>query len=85
MVLSKSNKGKYFTRRWTRDRASAICDKTRWSSSDLDWLEISGSQGEGRDNPTTYQINVEPVDPRDSHTTKEKHDIRTDPLRGGQP
>lgn len=61
-MLTKRGQGKYFSKEWQRKRAEALVDRTRFTQAELDWLEITGSEGLGRQNPDNFTINRQSMD-----------------------
>lgn len=63
MVQSSRNGGKYLTKRWQRMREQALVDRTRFSPSELAWLEVKEHEGRGEFDPAAYQAETTPIDP----------------------
>lgn len=56
MPLSHRNSGKYLSKKWDRLRAQAVKDKSTFDSDELDWLDITGTEGTGKFQDRTYRI-----------------------------
>ena len=61
-MLTKHGQGKYLSAEWRRKRAEALIDRTRFSQAELDWLEITGSEGLGNQNPDNFTIDRQSMD-----------------------
>lgn len=72
-MMSTADSGKYLTKKWHRDRARALVDRTRFTAAELEWLEVGDNEGLGRHDPETYRFRSTPTDPR---TTPRKLDRR---------
>lgn len=81
MVICSQNEGKLLYGKYARDRQRALEDRTRFDSDELTWLDIGTYDGTGRTNDITYEVPIDPTDPR-SHPTTKKYDIRTKPTVG---
>lgn len=79
MVLSSANEGKWFLKTWDRKRERALRDRTLYSDSDLDWLDIDSDEGTGAHRDETWEIRTTPLDPR---TNDRKRDSRKRPECG---
>lgn len=53
-MLSSQNDGKYFTKKWAKERADAIIDNDAFDSDELSHLEVT-SQDSAKD-PETYKL-----------------------------
>lgn len=81
MVLSSRGSGKYLSGKYARDRNKAMRDKTGFDADELEYLEITGTDGTAVHQDRTYEIDTEPVDFNTPRRT-EKVDIRKRPECG---
>lgn len=85
-MLSSANSGKYLFGKYARERAKAMEDKEPFSDDELDYLDISGTDGTAVHQDKTFRIDTQPLDSnplKQSHPVKEKIDIRELPQMGG--
>jgi len=79
MVMTSAGTGKYLSKRWHEMHEEALIDRTRFSTEELDWLEISATQGCGEFDPNMFKVETQPIDQHapigPPHTTK-RIDIR---------
>ena len=80
MVLSSQNSGKYMNRRVERERQRALRTRTGYTTEQLSYMDISGSEGLGRYNTIHYEVESVPVSPQNPLFARErkKLDIRTE-------
>jgi len=77
-MLTENGSGKYLSRDWQRKRAEAMVDRTRFSDSELAWLEIGENDGTGKLRKETYEVETQPV------VSRRRHDVRERPECGGR-
>lgn len=84
-MLTENGSGKYLSRDWQRKRAQAMIDRTRFSASELAWLEVGENDGTGKLRRETYGVMTQPVvDYPYAATSRRRHDVRDRPECGGR-
>jgi len=79
-MLTKDNTGKYLTNEYHEKFAKAVIDRTRYTTDELNWLELPDDLGYGKENPDTWKIDTVPID--SFSKSSKKYDIRTRPECG---
>lgn len=85
-MLTTANSGKLLYNKYHKERAKALEDKTKFSTSERNYLDITGSEGAGMYDPDTFKIDTNPVDSNPFRTEPSKAqgvDIRLSPKTGG--
>lgn len=85
-MLTTANSGKYLYSKYHKERAKALEDRTKFSTSERNYLDITGSEGTGIYDPDTFKIDTTPVDSNPFRTEPAKNDgvdIRLLPKTGG--
>jgi len=76
MLHGKGTKQNFLTNSTHEDRCDALEDKTGYSADDLSTLGITGSDGGGRTDSSTYEIKQFPFPTDSSIREKQTIDIR---------
>lgn len=86
-MLNTANSGKYLYGRYARERAKAVENKESFSDDEIDYLEITGTEGTGVNQDRTYEVDTAPVDSnvlKGASPKGEGIDIRNLPQMGGK-
>ena len=81
-MLTKQNKGKYFSEEWKKDRWDCIVDSSKFTAEEKTWLmDDSTFTSSGMYQDQKFEIDTTPVD---SETTSKpnNYDVRTRPECG---
>ena len=81
--LTTQGSGKYLSAHWLRERQKAMEDKSGFTEAELEYLDITGTDGTSVNQDDTYKIDTNPVDPLTEKKIK-AIDTRDLPLRGGK-
>ena len=69
-MLTTAGTGKYLTRKWQRDRESALIDRSAFTDAELEWLEVGAGEGiVSEHDPGNLKVPTQPIDPFTSSQT----------------
>lgn len=79
MVLSSQNSGKYLTKTWQRERERALMDASKFTSAELDYLEVTNTGGVDGQGQMIEGLNFVETTPVDPLTSSKRLDLRKIP------
>lgn len=69
-MLTTAGPGKYLTKKWQRDRARALIDRSAFTAAELEWMEIGADEGVvSEHDPGNFKVPTQPIDPLTSSRT----------------